>query len=750
MQDATLNVVFGKSTEAGTPAARPQAVWAGCAIEKKTKKLKNMKKLLVAIVAVLIVTPAVADEGMWLLPFLNRLNIKDMQAKGLKLEAEDIYSVNSGSLKDAIVIFGGGCTGEVVSREGLLLTNHHCGYGNIQALSSVENDYLKNGFWAMSRGEEIPAPGLSVTFIRRMEDVTDRVLGAAADMGNGEERDGIVMANMQSVDEEMKTRFPDWNVEIRPFMGGNQYFAIMTERFTDVRLVGTPPSSMGKFGGDTDNWMWPRHTDDFSMFRIYAGSDNKPADYSPENRPYEAPVHLKISMRGVEENDFAMIMGFPGSTNRYMTTFEMKKLIEVDNANRIFIRGERLGIIMEDMLADNAVRLKYAAKYASSSNYWKNSIGMNKALIDNKIPEAKAALEARYQAWAETDNSPEQYRLALQNIKESVEATSHTEGVFQFLQEALWSGVEIVQMSQRVIQTIQVEDGKVTNRDEVMATAENFYKNYNEPTDRRVAKRMLAIVKERLAEGDRPSFFEGLGSANQNEIDAWVDRLYDTSVFVTPGRLAAALDNYNGETFVNDPAAQMAASVRAKVVALSIELAPRMDNLADWRRVYVKGLTKMDPGAKFYPDANFSMRLTYGSVLPYDPRDGVTYKYYTTLKGVMEKEDPSNPLEFTVDDRLKQAYTTADYGQYGQEGQLRLNFLTNNDITGGNSGSPVLNAKGELIGLAFDGNWEAMSGDLMFEPSLQRCINVDIRYVLWTIDKFAGASHLINEMTLVR
>ncbi len=314
-----------------------------------------MKKLLVAIAAVLIVTPAWADEGMWLLPLLNRLNIKDMRAKGLKLRAEDIYSVNSGSLKDAVVIFGGGCTGEVVSSEGLLLTNHHCGYGQIQALSSVENDYLKNGFWAMSRGEEIPAPGLSVTFVRRMEDVTDRVLGSAADMANGEERDGIIASNLQVVGGEFKAYFPDWEVEIRPFMGGNQYFAIMTERFTDVRLVGTPPGSMGKFGGDTDNWMWPRHTDDFSMFRIYAGPDNRPADYSPENRPYKAPVHLKISLGGVRENDFAMIMGFPGTTDRYMTTFEMKKLIDVENANRIFVRGERLGIIMEDMLANDEV-----------------------------------------------------------------------------------------------------------------------------------------------------------------------------------------------------------------------------------------------------------------------------------------------------------------------------------------------------------------------------------------------------------
>ncbi len=709
-----------------------------------------MKKLLVAIAAVLFAMPAWADEGMWLLPYLNRLNIRDMRALGLKLKAEDIYSVNSNSLKDAIVIFGGGCTGEVVSAEGLLLTNHHCGYGQIQALSTVERDFLKNGFWAMSRTEEIPAPGLSVTFIRRMEDVTDMVLGAAANMGNGEERDGIIEANQRTVGDEFKARFPDWAVEIRPFMGGNQYFAIMTERFTDVRLVGTPPNSMGKFGGDTDNWMWPRHTDDFSMFRIYAGPDNRPADYSPENRPYAAPVHLKISLRGVRENDFAMIMGFPGTTDRYMTTYEMKHLMDVENANRIFVRGERLGIIMEDMLADNEVRLKYAAKYASSSNYWKNSIGKNKALIDNNIPAQKAALEARFQAWADAVDSPEQYRLALPRIRESVEATSQNEGVFQFLQEALWSGVEIVQLAQRVMQTMYVADGKVTNRDEVMEAVSNFYKNYNEPTDRRVAKRMLAIVNERVPAADLPSFFEQINPVNQSNIDAWVDQLYDNSIFVTPERLASALDNYDAERFENDPAAILAGSVRSKLIAMSTDLTPKVEERADWHRVYIKGLTLMNPGDKYYPDANFSMRLTYGTVLPYDPRDGVTYKYYTTLKGVIEKENPANPLEFTVEDKIKTAYAAADYGRYGQNGELRLNFLTNNDITGGNSGSPVLNARGELIGLAFDGNWEAMSGDVMFEPQLQRCINVDIRYVLWTIDRFAGAGHLLNEMTIIQ
>ena len=705
-----------------------------------------MKKMLIACVAVLFMLPAKADEGMWLLPYLNKLNIKDMKANGLKLKAEDIYSVNKNSLKDAIVIFGGGCTGEVVSPEGLLLTNHHCGYGSIQNLSSVENDYLKNGFWAMSRDEEIPAPGLRVQFIRRMEEVTAEVIGEAESMEVGPVRDSIVEANIQSVTDGYEKLYPDYTVSVREFMGGNQYFAIMAEVYSDVRLVGTPPNSMGKFGGDTDNWMWPRHTDDFSMFRIYAGPDNKPAEYSPENKPYQAPVHLKISLKGVKENDFAMVIGFPGRTNRYMTTYEMQQLIDVENANRIYIRGERQKILMEDMLADDAVRLKYAAKYASSSNYWKNSIGKNKALIDNHIPEKKAALEQRFQMWADANDSPMRSQLALPKIKEAVEAASATKGIIQYLYETLLNGVEILSASSRTKNFI----GGTADKDEIKSAVSGFYKNYNEPTDRRVAKRMFAIVRENIPAGHLPSFYAQIDTLYGGNIDAFVDHLYDNSIYTSEKKLLDAIDDNNDETFDTDPAAQLLSSIRNTIMNLSLPLTPQAEALDGWLRVYQKGLMEMDPDAKFYPDANFTQRLTYGTVLPYDPRDGVTYHYYTTLRGVIEKEDTSNPLEFTVPDKLKEAYRNSDYGRYGQNGELRINFLTNNDITGGNSGSPVLNARGELIGLAFDGNWEAMSGDIVFEPGLQRCINVDIRYVLWTIDHFAGAGHLLNEMTIIQ
>jgi hypothetical protein len=711
-----------------------------------------MKKLLLVLAVLMFVVPSRADEGMWLLPYLEKMNIKDMKSKGLKLSAKDIYSVKENSLKDAIVIFGRGCTGEVVSAEGLLFTNHHCGYGNIQQLSSVENDYLKNGFWAMNRGEEIPAPGLSVRFVRRIDDVTDEVVGKAATMKVGAKRDSIVGANGKAVLARYKELYPDMEVGVKAFMGGNQYFATVLEVFNDIRLVGTPPSSLGKFGGDTDNWMWPRHTDDFSMWRIYASPDNKPAEYSVDNVPYKAPVHLKVSTKGYKENDFAMIMGFPGSTERYMTSFEMKQMVDVENTNRIYIRGERQKILMEDMLADDHIRLQYASKYASSSNYWKNAIGMNKALEDNGIMAKKLAEEALFEAWAAGQaGAVEQYELALPGIKEAVQGKSEIEGVWQYFREAFLMAVEILAVPRHIMAGIEVdENGKVTNIDEAKDVVDGFYKNFNEATERKVAKRMFAIVKENVPAEYLPSVYTTIDTDFGGDINAFVDNMYDNSAYTSQDKLISALENYNKESFDADPAYEVWKSINNEVTKLRKQITPYDRALVRWHRVYIKGLTVMNPGVKYYPDANSTIRLTYGQVLPYEPRDGVIYKYYTTLKGVIEKEDPSNPLEFTVPRRVKEAYATSDYGVYGQDGELRTDFLTNNDITGGNSGSPVLNARGELIGLAFDGNWEAMSGDVMFEPQLQRCINLDVRYLLWTIDKFGGAGYLINEMTIVK
>jgi hypothetical protein len=712
----------------------------------------NMKKLLVVLAIVLFALPARADEGMWLMPYLEKMNIKDMKAKGLKLSAKDIYSVKQGSLKDAVVIFGGGCTGEVVSAEGLLLTNHHCGYGNIQKLSSVENDYLKNGYWAMSRAEEIPAPGLAVRFIRLIEDVTAEIVGETEGMEVGEKREEIVAANTKAVVARYKELYPDMEISVKAFMGGNQYFATVMEVFNDVRLVGTPPNSMGKFGGDTDNWMWPRHTDDFSMWRIYAGTDNKPAAYSPDNVPYKAPVHLKVSVKGYKEGDFAMIMGFPGSTERYMTSFEMKQMTDVENTNRIYIRGERQKILMEDMLADDHVRLQYASKYASSSNYWKNAIGMNKALIDNGIMEKKLAEEEMFTQWGKGKNSGgEQYEQALPRIKEAVEAKSKDAGIQQYLTEAFLRGVEIIGLPSLM--------GRITKDDisdksdisaQIQRSAEGFFKDFNEPTDRRVAKRMITIVKENVPAENLPSFYKTIDTDFGGDIEAFVDNMYDNSMFSSQDKFLAGLNNFDKAVFDADPVTKVMNSVTSAITPLVQSNVQHNRALEQWHRVYVKGLVAMNPEEKFYPDANFTIRLTYGQVLPYEPRDGVIYKYYTTLKGVIEKEDPSNPLEFTVPDKVKEAYIASDYGMYGQGGELRTDFLTNNDITGGNSGSPVLNARGELIGLAFDGNWEAMSGDVVFEPKLQRCINLDVRYLLWTIDKFGGAGYLINEMTIVK
>ena len=695
-----------------------------------------MRKLFLLFAAACVTLSAAADEGMWMLPYLQKMNARDMKARGCKLSAEEIYSMNNSSLKDAIVIFGGGCTGEIVSPEGLLFTNHHCGYGSIQALSSVEHDYLKNGFWAMSRAEEIPAPGLKVRFIRKIVDVTSDVLGAVPDIAGGEERLRLVAEHAEAVKSRFETENPGMEISVKPFFGGNQFFAFVIEVFSDVRLVGTPPTSIGKFGGDTDNWMWPRHTGDFSVFRVYAGPDNKPADYAPENRPYKAEKFLKVSLNGYDEADFAMIMGFPGSTQRYMTSYEIDRMLEVENPQRIFIRGERQAILKEDMAASDKVRIQYASKYAQSSNYWKNSIGMSRGIKRLDVKGRKQEQEAAFRAWAAKNTLPtEGYVDALDKIRESVEETLPSFASRQYLQEAFLRAVEILTPARYALMLKGAELEKALK---------GFYKDYNMPTDRRVAKRMFQIVKENCKE--LPSVFaEVIGEQFGGDTDAYVDYLYDNSVLADEGKALAAVAS--GEDLSKDPAVLLNRSIAKKMRALSEAQQDGQQKYADGHRLYIAGLMRMQPKKAWASDANFTIRLTYGRVLPYNPADGIRYNYYTTLKGVMEKENPENPTEFTVPAKLKELYAAKDFGRYANAaGELPTCFLADCDITGGNSGSPVLNAKGSLIGLAFDGNWEAMSGDVAFEPELQRTIAVDVRYVLFVIDKFAGAGWLLDEL----
>ena len=707
-----------------------------------------MKKVWLLLAVAIGSFTASADEGMWLLPYLQKMNIVDMQAKGCKLSAEEIYSANNSSLKDAVVIFGGGCTGEVVSPEGLLLTNHHCGYDAIQSLSSVEHDFLSNGFWARSRAEELPAPGLKVRFIRHIKDVTSEVLGAVPSIAMGEERQKMVDENIEKVEEHLRKEYPDHSVLVESFFGGNQFFAFVMEVYEDVRLVGTPPNSIGKFGGDTDNWMWPRHTGDFSVFRIYAGKDNRPAAYSPENVPYHAEEYLKISLDGYTEGDFAMIMGFPGSTERYMTSYEIDRLLGITNPLRIFIRGERQKILAEDMAASDKVRIQYASKYAQSSNYWKNAIGMSRGLERLDVKHKKEEQERSFQAWADANSiDGERFNEALGMIREAIAESNETYASQFYLNEALLRSVEIMTPARYVMASLDGKEKKILDKEQLAARLRDFYKDYSPATDKRVAERMFELVVENVKM--LPAVFEEAKS-RFSSVEEAVDYLYGESVFADEEKALAFVDRFSKKEFEADPAVQLAESVIAKMRELASLQSESALKYNDGHRLYVKGLMLQQPDKAWASDANFTIRLTYGQVLPYDPADGVTYHYYTTLKGVMEKEDPKNPLEFTVPEKLKELYAARDFGVYANEkGEQPVAFLANLDITGGNSGSPIMNGRGELLGLAFDGNWEAMSGDVAFEPALQRTIAVDIRYVLFIIDKYAGAGYLLDEMTLM-
>lgn len=702
-----------------------------------------MKKLIVTLLAVCLTAPAAvrADEGMWLLPFIGQKNIEAMKKAGFTLSAEDISSINQHALKDAIVLFGGGCTGEVVSPAGLLFTNHHCGYGSIQALSSVNRDLLKNGFWAASNAEELSAPGLNVVFVKQIKDVTPEVLKGVTDKNRTERIAKNIAALVKPYDNPELCR----SARVVPMFGGNQYLLFEEEKFGDVRLVGAPPSSIGKFGGETDNWMWPRHTGDFSVFRIYADKNNRPTkEYSAANKPYAAPRHLKVSTAGVESGDYAMILGFPGRTNRYMTSWEIDQVLSQDNPIRIFVRGEKQKLMWEDMLASDTVRIKYAGKYAGSSNYWKNSIGMSRGLKRLGIKAKKQAQEAAFTAWVAAEPQRKAaYGTALSMIQKAVAERMPLQRETQLAREAL-GAVEGLSFAQTVYGIVKGNPADATQQ--LTQAAQKFFKNYNPETDRKVSKRMLAIYADSSStETQVPFFAQVRGQEGQ-----WVDFMIDHSLFTHPDRFAAFAAAPSMEAFQADRvgAAAVSISERATQQAKALEASTAL--FAEGQRLYLAGLLEMTGGKDMYPDANMTMRMTYGNVLPYKAADAVHYDYYTTGDGILEKYVAGDP-EFDVPEKLRELIAAGDFGPYAtKDGKLPVAFLTSNDITGGNSGSPVLNAKGELIGLAFDGNWEAMSGDIAFEPELQRCIAVDARYVLFIIDKFAGARHLVDELTVVK
>lgn len=679
-------------------------------------------KLTIAALCLLLFSPAAkADEGMWLLQLMKEQNSIDMMKKaGLKLEADDLYNPNGVSLKDAVGIFGGGCTGEIISGQGLILTNHHCGYDAIQQHSSVEHDYLTDGFWAGSFAEELPTPGLKFKFVTRIDDVTELINKkiAAKEVTETEALSGKFLSELE---EELYKNSDLYNKpgiepELLPFYAGNRYYMIYKKVYPDVRMVAAPPSSIGKFGGETDNWMWPRQTCDFSMFRVYAGKNNEPASYSEDNVPLQPRQFLNISLKGVEEGDFVMVMGYPGSTQRYQTAAQLEDMLAINDI-RIDARTVRQDVLWDEMRADDKVSLQYASKYASSSNGWKKWIGMRDAFAKLDVIGRQKEKEAELASWIEAKNSRvKKYGGAVSEIAAIMDMRARDYRAYTLLNETLMK-IELLQLTR--------------------SAAADPYKDYDAEVDRKVA---LALVKH---------YLDNVDEQDRIDIDSLkVEQLFRESVFTSPEKLAAA--RAEGRNLSEDPARILDDEIQSKAIELYSTVSDAADALREPAKTYAAALLEWTADEPNYPDANMTCRLSYGTVKGYEPRDGVVYKYYTTLKGVIEKEEPGN-YEFRVPDKLKEIYAEADYGDYANDkGELVTCFLTNLDITGGNSGSPVMDADGNLVGLAFDGNWEAMSGDVIFEPELQRCICVDIRYVLLILDKFGGAGRLLDEMNIVR
>lgn len=715
-----------------------------------------MKKIILSLIATILLVPASvrADEGMWFLMFIERLNHRDMQKMGLQLTAEEIYSINHHSLKDAIVQFNGGCTAEMISKDGLVLTNHHCGYDAIAELSSPEANYLKNGFWAANRKAELKPKSLFVRFFVRMDDVSKRILSKVNDKMTEAEREAAINKEIALIEKE-NNEGGKYTVSVRPFFQGNEYYYFVYQDYKDVRLVGTPPENIGKFGGDTDNWEWPRHTGDFSMFRVYADANGNPAEYSPNNVPLQPKHHLPVNLGGVKENDFAMILGYPGRTNRWMPAGGIEQNVKF--AYPAWVEGSKMGMdkMKTHMDQSDAVRLMYASKYASLANYWKNRQGMIDALTKFGTAKTKAAQEAKFDKWANQKENKEKYGHVVETINKYYALTNEKARHDNYLMTMLRSsafGTISRTMGRQLENYAKADEAK---RKEMypglVEMIDEFYKEAYIPAEKDILVGQLNLYATKAGYTLAP-MVEKLGKENNNNFTKYVNNAFDNSVFASPEKVKAFLQNPNATTITNDPLVVLSNDLLNHYNAKSEVIAKAQNDFGASFRLLVQGLRDSKLASIKYPDANSTLRLTYGKVraLPADKRNDAKVNNYTTMDGMVKKYKKGDE-EFDLPVRLMEMNKAKDYGRYAdKDGSMHVNFLTDNDITGGNSGSPVLNGKGELIGLAFDGNIEAMAGDVIFDKNLQRTINVDIRYVLWVIDKFSNAKHIVDEMTIVK
>lgn len=705
--------------------------------------------MLLAIAVIFLTFSAKADEGMWLLKELNRQSVARMQELGFTFPIDKVYDENSPSLKDAVVIFGGGCTGVAVSDKGLIFTNHHCGYGAIQKLSSVEHDYLKDGFAAKDMNSELASDGLAVSFVRTTKDVTSEILSQIPSVLSEVQRQNAIDSVSNLLTKEYKND-PFTQARVVPFYAGNKYYMVVYDVFRDVRLVLAPPSSIGKFGGDTDNWMWPRQTGDFSVFRVYANKDNQAAEYSSENVPYKPKHVVPVSLAGYKENDYAMTIGFPGTTKRYMSSWGIQRMIDSENKPRIEVRGEKQKIWREAMNQSDAIRIKYASKYAGSSNYWKNSMGMNEALDKLGIVKEKEAIEKELAEWIE--HSPQakaKYGNTLESLKEAYTNSTEKALYTTYYMEAFRNGIEIIRFANTLL-AFDVNNTEKDKEDFIKERIINSYKDYEPELDKRVLPEMLRLYAARVPKDNLPDIYNFINKKFKGDYEKYADWLFKKSKFTNLDDLMILLKKKDNKEILKDPAMDLALSVKDMGYELSERMIDSYEKILRAEREFMAALMEMNPDYAYSSDANFTQRLSYGTVQGYEPRDGVWYNYYTTTEGVLEKEIPGDP-EFNVQPEILDEIRLKDFGKYANEkGELVTCFLSNNDITGGNSGSPVFNGNAELLGLAFDGNWEALSGDIVFEPEMQRTISVDVRYVLYTIDKIMKAPHIIEELKLVK